>query len=236
MIPGLHDDEQYVWIVGFPKSGTTWIHYLVAYCLNLAYRNPDDPSNLPKKQWVREAVSGRHPWASAKGFSGIAKIHKWPGDMKQVKGSYFYVQRDPRDAFVSLFYFMKNKSFFENIGKMNIIKWMGLLGRRMQIRQFIRMWRDHRSAWAERRITVIEYEKMLTDGAHYLEECLKSAGFEVDRKIIGRAVETFSFEKMSGGRKPGETDKKSFFRKGVQGEYRQFFSPDELTLFQNLAD
>lgn len=52
-----------------------------------------------------------------------------------------------------------------------------------------------------------------------------------------RCVEATSFEKMLGGRKPGEEDPGSFFRKGIAGDWENAFTGrDKQTLKEEAGD
>jgi hypothetical protein len=60
---------------------------------------------------------------------------------------------------------------------------------------------------------------------------LQQAGFEIPLARAQQALEVFAFDKMSEGRPAGETDAKSFFRRGVVGDHQNHLSPDEHRLF-----
>ncbi|MCA1847755.1 MAG: sulfotransferase domain-containing protein [Actinobacteria bacterium] len=47
-------------------------------------------------------------------------------------------------------------------------------------------------------------------------------------------VEEFSFERQAG-RRPGEEDRGSFLRKGVVGDWRNYFSPEAREMFDRYA-
>jgi hypothetical protein len=93
--------EPCLWVVGYPRSGNTWINYLCAYCLNLPFHDFDALAHRPQKDWVRAAVAGRHEWRAAEGFAAVVKTHKLPAKVPHVSGRVIYLQRDPRDVFVS---------------------------------------------------------------------------------------------------------------------------------------
>ena len=222
-----------VWIVGYPKSGNTWLSYLVSYCLNLPYLDYGAPQKQPQRDWIREAVSGQQLRSSPKNYAQVMKTHMLPEEISQIAGQVFYIQRDPRDVFVSTYYFMKMPS--AGIWGRLRFNLLGLLGRKSQIRWFIKHWLNHVRTWHSQQITTIQYEQLLARGSEYLQLNLKKAGFEVESNIVSTGIETFSFENLSGGRKAGESDNRSFFRRGVAGDHQQFLTADEQELFRNLA-
>ena len=46
-----------------------------------------------------------------------------------------------------------------------------------------------------------------------------------DAAVVRRCLDETSFEKLSGGRGPGEEDRSSLFRKGVLGDWQKHFDP-----------
>ena len=60
---------------------------------------------------------------------------------------------------------------------------------------------------------------------------------EVDarKKNVRRCIEAASFEKMSEGRKPGEEDPSSFFRKGIAGDWKNVFNGRDRQAFKEEA-
>ena len=47
-----------MYVVGYPKSGNTWLCYLLAYCLNSKYDDMDDPGTHPRNEYQRRHVKG----------------------------------------------------------------------------------------------------------------------------------------------------------------------------------
>ncbi|MDZ7266526.1 MAG: sulfotransferase domain-containing protein [candidate division KSB1 bacterium] len=228
----MKDESRQVWVAGYPRSGNTWVNYLCAYCLNLPFRDFDDGRKQPRQEWVRQAVAGRHPWPAPAGFAGVQKTHKLPAELPLRSGCAIYVQRDPRDVFVSHSYYMQHR--VNSAMKKFHYKLLGLRGRRAQLRWFIADWRRHVTAWRDHAQATIHYEALLQDGARHLADALATAGFEVPLERAAQALECFRFEKMSG-REIGTTiNEKSFFRRGGVGDWRNHLSEDENRLFAEL--
>lgn len=75
------------------------------------------------------------------------------------------------------------------------------------------------------RIIEVKYEALLE---HPLEEAAKLfayLGVRTDPEAVGAAVDSASFEKLSGGRSRGAEDPDSFFRKGIAGDWKNQFEP-----------
>lgn len=224
------NSQRCVWMVGYPRSGNTWLNYLCAYCLNLPFSGFDDGAKVPKQEWVRQAVSGQNPWPSPAGFQAVRKTHKLPAQVPVQNGKVIYVQRDPRDVFVSHSYYMKYRA--ANSLRKYRFQLLALGGRRLQMRWFLFEWKRHVSAWRPYAHAVISYERLQSEGANYLAASLQQAGFEISNDVVQQALDCFRFEKMTGGREAGQTDTKSFFRSGVVGDWKNHLNEGDNELFR----
>lgn len=222
---------QDVWVIGFPKSGNTWISYLTSYCFNLPFSNFGNPKESQQKAWVKELTSGGNDWATLEGYHSVKKTHKLPDQVPFNHDLVIYAIRDPRDVFVSYHYFMRSSNA-RLLGRVRYFL-LGMLGKEKQINWFLSKWEQHLGAWTPHAQLIISYDKLLANGSKYLKELLAISPFHVDGTIVDQAYESFSFDKMSGGRKPGSEDQKSFFRKGISGDWQNHFSPEEAALFDN---
>lgn len=223
-----------VWVIGFPKSGNTWMSYLSSYCFNLKFGNFGNPKAGQKKSWVKELTSGKNSWPSLHGFNSVQKTHKLPGQVPVGEGLVIYALRDPRDVYVSYDHFMRSKNA-RLPGRIRYFL-LGLLGQHVQIKWFIKKWSDHVELWVDRSALIINYDKLLAEGAAYLAPLFAQDPFVVDEAIVNEGVQRFSFENMSGGRAPGAEDKRSFFRKGVSGDWENHLNSPQARLFDKAID
>ncbi|SDR69213.1 sulfotransferase domain-containing protein [Christiangramia echinicola] len=85
------------------------------------------------------------------------------------------------------------------------------------------------------KIKIITYEELLADTKKILKECFKF--YKVSRKaeIINNCYKAGSFKAMSGGRNPGEADPKAHVRKGMEGDWKNYFTRKDGELFHELA-
>lgn len=56
----------------------------------------------------------------------------------------------------------------------------------------------------------------------------------ITHKRLNAIVEKNNFKNLSGGRKKGEEDKKSHFRKGIAGDWKNYFDKDVLAMFNEI--
>ena len=55
---------------------------------------------------------------------------------------------------------------------------------------------------------------------------LNFLGLDSSPRLVSDCIEQNSFNVLSKGRKKGEEDKSSFFRKGTRGEWKSYFDSD----------
>lgn len=77
----------------------------------------------------------------------------------------------------------------------------------------------------------IQYEELLANPAQQIRPVLEFLGVDSREEIVRRCVEAASFEQKSG-RKPGEEDPTSFFRKGVAGDWQNVLTREDRQIFK----
>ena len=81
----------------------------------------------------------------------------------------------------------------------------------------------------------VRYEDLLERPEEELGRLLVFLGAEASEETAARCVGAASFERLSGGRERGEEDSSSFFRKGVAGDWRGFFTEEDRRTFKDTA-
>lgn len=78
----------------------------------------------------------------------------------------------------------------------------------------------------------VRYEDLLERPGEEVGKLLEFLGARSDERAVGRCIGTASFEKLSEGRKRGQEDPTSFFRKGVAGEWKNVFTRRDRRIFK----
>ena len=221
-----------VWIIGFPKSGNTWFSYLISYIFNMEFVDYEKQHARPKNETVRKLTSGQNENAESLFDGQLLKSHNKTSKKSDfVKDVKYYIIRDPRDCFVSYYHYFK--SYKAGGPTRFIFNLLSLMGRKYQIRWFLNKWTSHVSNGSRKCSVIFKYESLLAVGESYLEDKLDEAGIATDPVRVRESFEHFSFSNLSGGRKPGEGDNTSFFRKGVSGDWVNFLQEDEVSIFDS---
>ncbi len=93
---------------------------------------------------------------------------------------------------------------------------------------------DGRALLGER-YAEVRYEDMLSGPEAELIRLLGFLGVEAGGERAAACLEGASFERGSGGRRPGEEDSASFRRKGVAGDWRRVFTEEDKATFKREA-
>jgi hypothetical protein len=83
--------------------------------------------------------------------------------------------------------------------------------------------------------TEVRYEDLLHMPEAEVQRLLAFLAVDSDENSVTRCIDAASFEKLSKGRKRGEEDPSSFFRKGVVGDWKHVFTQGEREIFDNEA-
>lgn len=89
------------------------------------------------------------------------------------------------------------------------------------------------ASWLGAPAPIVRYEDLLERDVEVLEPILLGhAGIRATRRRFRDVVEAHRFERLSGGRRPGEEDVSHHYRKGIAGDWRARFTPAVTAAFK----
>lgn len=80
----------------------------------------------------------------------------------------------------------------------------------------------------------VKYEDLLSNTEDEMIKLFKSINIDVTKGEVKQIVDRNSFAQLSSGRKSGKENSKSFFRKGVAGDWKNYFGSDEKNFFKTV--
>jgi len=222
------DSVPLLYLLGFPKSGTTWAAQMVGDYLDWPF---PQHSLLPI------------------GFQAVLHGHFLPSPkLRRI----IYPTRDGRDVYASLYFHLARsipegdhpamprrwkKMFPGLVNKQNVRdNFPAFLEQQFRSPFGSRVhWAGHYAAFeqanASSPIPFMRYEDLLTDPEGVLTQTLGAfLGEEPDPDRIRRTVDKYRFNNQAG-RKSGQEDRASFLRKGQAGDWVNHFTREAAEMF-----
>ncbi len=218
-------------VIEYPKSGGTWLCRMLALSLRLPF-----------------AQYARLPVAMPCVVHGHWRHHRRLQNIT-------YLTRDGRDVIVSFYFHFNRPTDSPNYSDKDVYmrKMRTILGPgadpndvHANLPRFIEYifenpiackqnWRDHNRSWLRQDgVCPVKYEDLRENCESTLAGLIECLGRPVDSQRVRDAVEHFSMQRMTG-RAPGEEDKESFIRKGIVGDWKNYFTQESARLFNELA-
>jgi hypothetical protein len=128
---------------------------------------------------------------------------------------FVHVLRDPRDVAVSLWF------HGERLARGSMVREHGTPARLAT--RLVPGWARHvlnvrqAAADASARLHEVRYERLIQDGPVEAAALFEALGLDSSDARVAQALEACRFEKLSGGRQPGQSDAGSHFRSGTAG-------------------
>uniref|UniRef100_A0A670IL84 Sulfotransferase n=1 Tax=Podarcis muralis TaxID=64176 RepID=A0A670IL84_PODMU len=214
----------------YPKSGTHWM----AEVLSLI-QSQGDPS------WVQNVPLGeRAPWIELDEDLKIAlknpprlltthlPFQLFPKSFLHSKAKVVYTLRDPRDAMVSVYHFIKGFKELKDLGTMEEFMESFLSGE-----VAYGSWFDHVKGWVEMKdranIFFNTYEELKQDLRGSVQKICHFLGKELNSQQIDSVVENASFHKMKDNKMSNfsttpenifDQTKAKLLRKGICGDWK----------------
>jgi hypothetical protein len=212
-------------VTEYPKSGGTWFSQMVSEYLRL----PFPRNQIPK---MRSSIMHGH--------------YLYFPTMKNV----FVVLRDGRDIMVSFYFhsYFKNELFnhalvdrmrmklpfndYNNVEK-NLPQFIDYKFTKKWPPRFT--WSQFVDNWIDRDVSIVKYEELLQNPilsvSRAIEKVIKT---KVNYASISRIVEKYSFKSLSK-RTSGSENRSSFLRKGISGDWKNYFNKESCELFDYYA-
>jgi len=234
-VPNPRDSD--IYLVSYPKSGNTWVRYLMAYSiwpdltdLDLVEMAAYIPS-FHLKHDSKMLLDSNAPCNQLK--HRLIKEHTQYNRLarKHVKRAICIV-RDGRDVMVSYWHFCNQRDQTD-----------------MPLSEFIEYsskpgysygpWKSHVMGWLNADLEsklIIRYEDLINDTAACLKKALEFTQNKVSDSIIENAVKRASFESMkkleqTKGFNLDQLRTVEFVRQGKPGSWEDVFGPEDLELF-----
>ena len=222
-VPGkLYPDD--VFIVSFPKSGNTWLRFLIANLL----KQEEEINFHTVHNYVPE-VGKQEEIIETLERPRIMKSH---APYIREYSKVIYLIRDGRDVYVSYYFHQLNQ-----------------LPSSCTFREFLKRqdhypctWGEHVSSWLFRlspsNLLLVRYEDLIRDCPKQLKRIASYLDLERTENQLSLASEKSSFDNMRRielvkGRLYKDQGPEVFMRKGKSGDWKDFFGQEEKAFFKS---
>lgn len=224
-------NQSILFVAGLPKSGTTWLEkmlssldgfqsIMIPQAVRYEQQNGESHSfDLPENIFTAFdkalIVLKLHIHGSAKNFQVLLK-----NNLKFV-----VIYRDLRDVAVSYIFYVQRTAYHP---EHNIYKNLDIP---TALHQFAKTLLPAYMAWIDawyqyethQLCCMITYEQLKAKPFETFQRVLKHYDLSVPKHEIEEIITQNEFKNLSGGRKNGQTDNQSFFRKGKSGDWVNYF-------------
>lgn len=239
-----HDDDVYV--VSFPKTGTTWIQeivYLITNKLDVAKAKEQTlESRFPYLEFIYPGMNAIKKMKSPRLIKTHLPLDLLPPSVREKNCKMVYVTRNPKDTAVSFFHFLRMLTVTDYQGTFK-----ELVNKLMRDElPYCPFWQHVLPFWERRsdqNVMFLKYEDLHKDLRSVVIQVADFLGTTLTEDEVDTIVEHCSFGSMQQnpmvnydhwdelGLRKKETTK--FLRKGKVGDWQNYFTPGLNLIFED---
>lgn len=201
----------------FPPMKWQEVQILLRTFIQLRIESVADP-NKPRLKFLgeKDPEHGRH-------FKELDPLFP--------EAKYIHIIRDGRGVFISSWHH-NVRTNYEHLDRLGFDGFLELSAK--QWGEQVRLTRSSANL-VRGRYWEVRYEDLVADPMAWMTKAFSFLGAQSDDAVVRSCLEAASFEKLSQGRKAGEEDKASFFRKGDPNDWRNHLSAAQSARFDQLS-
>jgi hypothetical protein len=234
--------QKVLFIAGLPKSGTTLLKRMIS-----SYPGFHDLL-IPDVARYEFASGGgldyELPFDMFRRFKDMLvvtkmHVHGSPHNVEVLRSAgvkYVVLYRDLRDVAVSHYFYVRQTPWHPDhpaYAKLSITEALVAFANRSLLphAEWVRSWHSNRDP---KMSLELRYEEFVSDTVAVIKRVGDHFDLDSSLETVQEIVSANSFKKLSGGRVPGQQDETSFFRKGVSGDWVNFFTPETKAIYKSL--
>ncbi|XP_057569221.1 sulfotransferase 2A1 [Hippopotamus amphibius kiboko] len=236
-------DEDVI-LLTYPKSGTNWL--IETMCLIYSKGDPKWIQSVPpweRSPWV-ENNYGYNILKDKEGprlISSHLPIQLFPKSFFKTKAKVIYLIRNPRDIFVSGYFFWRLATFVDRPESLEqYFEWF------IQGNVPYGSWFDHTRGWMSTRdkenFLILSYEEMKQDTRSTVEKICQFLGKKLEPEEMNSVLKNCSFQVMRENNMSNFSILKHKFlaeneillRKGIVGDWKNYFTVAQAETFHKI--
>ncbi|XP_014681220.1 PREDICTED: sulfotransferase family cytosolic 1B member 1-like isoform X2 [Priapulus caudatus] len=230
-----------VWVITYPKCGTTWTQEIVWLVCNNADTETANAVELDTRfPFFEYPFINRRPTIRKMPSPRLIKTHLalpvLPYQIVEKKPKIIYTMRNPKDTCVSMYHFIKMLTPFNYKGNFEEFAKEFFMGVTVGHGSF---WDHHRDYWRlkdEMNILILKYEDLITDLAKEVKKIAAFLDKELTEEQVQTIVEHCTFKTMKNNSASNQSHMQNigftragmgdFMRKGKIGDWKNYFTPE----------
>lgn len=220
-----------IFLVGHPKSGNTWLAYMLAVLNNNDYEQRVNVSNVGG--FIPTIHDADHRIAEYSNLSDPRIFRNEGPKYPELYPKTIYILRDPRSVLLSYYHHCVHDTGIADWKIADFVDEMITQGCIRTLEPFLIRWDQQVEAWLERAqsqpVLFVKYEDLKEDCYAVLDRINKFVNLECDENTLKMAVERGGFSNMRKDEEqygaesfPGEKGQKGFFvRKGKVDSWKE---------------
>uniref|UniRef100_A0A5F8GZI5 Sulfotransferase n=1 Tax=Monodelphis domestica TaxID=13616 RepID=A0A5F8GZI5_MONDO len=234
-------------LVTFPKSGTIWVQHILSLIFNKDdIQNQSTIPTFVKIPWLEHKQVFKSVMENEKSRPRIMTTHLQAKflipNLKNSKVRVVYVARNPKDVLVSFYHFHKFANFMPDFSSFD-----DFFDQFLEGKVHYGSWFNHIKGWLgvrhELNFFVITYEDLSQEPYQAIQSLAKFLGQHLEPEYLKSILYHSTFSFMSQNDQLNfstisceiyDHSKGKFFRKGMTGNWKEYFSQDQDVRFNNV--
>ncbi|WP_150464420.1 sulfotransferase domain-containing protein [Francisella sp. XLW-1] len=237
--------KEEIYVIGFPKSGNTWLSRLMADITN---------SNIYVES-DNDFINSSENSSGKTGDFIIHKIHVANDLCKVLESKKIYILRDPRAVFVSAFFHNFRSLQERNINKSFLMRLLfnfeianvnkawnkTVLARINDFKNRsgamkVGNWSNHVEFWSNQKdICIVRYEDLLENTQVVMERILQELGINYSKNKLESVIERQSFKiKKEEFMQKNDRQNASFLRSGEKEDWKKYLSQKQIKTIEKV--
>lgn len=224
-----------VFVVTYPRSGTTWTEQIVHLLLNNGVQGEQRITDaVPWLETLPHRPNGMHEFLKTmpkrRPFTSHLPYPLIPR-LKKTNAKIIYVARNPKDVAISTYFHNQSKGGYEGTWEEHFELFLkNDVGFGPYFDHVLPWWQ---ASQKDKRILFMKYEDMKLDSVGNITRLAAFLDLQVDSQLIDKVVALSSFKSMTSNEStnfdwvPQKADKPRHFRKGDIGDWRNHFSVEQ---------
>lgn len=190
-------DKEKILLFGYPKSGNTWLRFLLYNYLNLQL-DPTKNETITFDQlnnFQNNIMDRGHTNLPSEGYPFFYRTHQINIRIYKLFDKKIFIHRNPLDTLISSYYFYKNRTDPFN-GEEHHIKIKYISNINYYVKDKIFEWIDFYNKSIQHADFIVNYSNLMTDDEKVLSDLIVFLGINIDPQKIKRATEFSKFDKI----------------------------------------